>query len=41
MTKLMRMLKEIADRKSWGQILIKIQNGKIVLIEKSETFKID
>ena len=39
MNKLLIIIKNLVATKSWAEIKIKIKNGEIVLIEKSEQIK--
>ncbi|MEZ4873464.1 MAG: DUF2292 domain-containing protein [Bdellovibrionales bacterium] len=41
MTKIIELLLSLAEKKFWGEVTIKFQNGKPVVINKVEQIKLD
>jgi len=39
MTELIKLIQQLASLKFWGELLIKYENGKIVLVKKTENIK--
>jgi hypothetical protein len=40
MTELIKLLKQLIDRRFFGELLIKFEAGKIVLVKKTENIKV-